>query len=240
MRVAACQPSYLYHDVEQALLTIVRYAEEAAGEEAALLCFPECYLQGYIHATEDYGKVAIDLSSDEFSRILGRLADLEPVLVFGLIERDGNDLHNSAVVVRKGDLLGRYRKTMLLKGESMFRPGTESPVFEVDGLRFGINICHDLNFPECARVIAGQGAELLACPCNNLLSPANADLWKHKHQEIRRQLARETGRHLLSSDVVGEWNGRISYGSTSLIGPGGEIRAELGFMREGLLIQDIL
>lgn len=236
MRVAACQPSCLNHDVEQALLTIVRYAEEAAGEEAALLCFPECYLQGYIHAPEDYGKVAIDLSSDEFSRILGRLADLEPVLVFGLIERDGNDLHNSAVVVRKGDLLGRYLKTMLLKSESMFSPGTEIPVFEVDGLRFGINICNDLNFPECARAIAGQGAELLVCPCNNLLSPANADLWKHKHQEIRRKLARETGMHLLSSDVVGEWNGRISFGSTSLIGPDGEIRAELDFMREGLLI----
>lgn len=239
MRVAACQPLYLNHDVEQALLTIVRYAEEAAEEEVALLCFPECYLQGYVHAPEDYGKVAIDLTSGDFSRNLTKLADLKPTLVFGLIERDGNDLHNTAVVVRKGELLGRCRKTMLLKGESMFRAGSEYPVFEVDGLRFGINVCNDLNFPESARVIAEQGAKLLVCPCNNLLSPANAELWKHKHQEIRRERARETGVYLLSSDVVGEWNGRISYGSTSLIGPDGEIRAELDFMCEGLLIQDL-
>ena len=121
----------------------------------------------------------------------------------------------------------------------MFRAGSEYPVFDADGLRFGINVCNDLNFPECARAIAEQGAKLLVCPCNNLLSPANAEIWKHKHQEIRRQRARDTGMHLLSSDVVGEWNGRISYGSTSVIGPDGKIRSELDFMREGLLIQDL-
>ena len=115
MKVAACQPSYLDHDVEQAVLTIVRYAKKAADEGAALVCFPECFLQGYIHEPEDYRKVAIALSSDEFSWILSRLVDLEPILVFGLIERDENELHNTAVVVRNGKLLGRYRKTMLLK-----------------------------------------------------------------------------------------------------------------------------
>jgi predicted amidohydrolase len=239
MRIATCQLPYLDHDVEQAVLTIIRYAEKADDEGAALICFPECYLQGYVHDPEDYRKVAIELSSDEFSRILSRFVDLKPILVFGLIESDGNKLHNTAVVVGKGKLLGRYRKRKLLKGESMFSPGTESPVFEVDGLRFGINVCNDLNFPECAATIAEQGAKLLVCPCNNLMSPANAELWKHKHQEIRRQRARETGMHLISSDVVGEWNGRVSYGSTSVIEPDGEIRSEIDFMREGMLIWDL-
>ena len=239
MRIAACQLPYLDHDVEQAVLTIVRYAKKAADEGAALVCFPECYLQGYVHGLEDYRKVAIGLSSDEFSRILTKLADLKPTLVFGLIEWDENELHNTAVVVRDGKLLGRYRKTMLLKGESMFRAGSEYPVFEVEGLKFGINLCNDLNFPDCARAIAEQGADLLVCPCNNMLSPANAELWKHKHQEIRRQRARETGMFLLSSDVVGEWNGRISYGSTSLIGPDGEIREEIDFLREGMVVQEL-
>lgn len=239
MRIATCQLPYLDHDVEQAVLTIIRVGEKAADEGAALICFPECYLQGYVHDPEDYRKVAIGLLSDEFSRILSRLADLKPILVFGLIERDGNELHNTAVVVRRGGLVGRYRKVKLLKSESMFSPGTESPLFDVDGLRFGINVCNDLNFPECAALIAEQGAKLLVCPCNNLLSPAIAEIWKHKHQEIRRQRARETGMHLLSSDVVGEWNGRISFGSTSLIGPDGTIRAELDFMRAGMLVHDL-
>lgn len=239
MRIAACQLPYLDHDVEQAVLTIVRYAKKAADEGAALVCFPECFLQGYVHGLEDYRKVAIGLSSDEFSRILTTLADLKPTLVFGLIECDENELHNTAVVVRNGELLGRYRKTMLLKGESMFRAGSEYPVFEVEGLKFGINLCNDLNFPECARAIAEQGADLLVCPCNNMLSPANAELWKHKHQEIRRQRARETGMFLLSSDVVGAWNGRVSFGSTSLIGPVGEVRQEIDFLREGMVVQDL-
>ncbi|MCC7063526.1 MAG: carbon-nitrogen hydrolase family protein [Planctomycetes bacterium] len=194
----------------------------------------------YIHQPEGYRKVAIGLSCDEFSRIATRLADLKPILVFGLIESDQNDLYNTAVVVRKGMLLGRYRKTMLLKGESMFRAGSEHPVFEIDGLRFGINLCNDLNFPECARAIAEQGAELLVCPCNNLMIPANAELWKYKHQEVRRLRARETGMHLLSSDVVGAWKQRVSYGSTSLIGSDGNVRSEIDFMREGMLIWDLL
>ena len=150
--------------MEQAVLTMIRCAEKAADEGAALVCFPECYLQGYIHQPEGYRKVAIGLSCDEFSRIATRLADLKPILVFGLIESDQNGLYNSAVVFRQGMLLGRYRTTMLLKGESMFRAGSEHPVFEIDGLRFGINLCNDLNFPECARAIAEQGAELLVSP----------------------------------------------------------------------------
>ena len=82
-------------------------------------------------------------------------ADLTPTLVFGLIESDGGSLFNTAVVVREGQLLGRYRKSHLLAGEQVFKAGSEYPVFRVDGLTFGINICHDTNytieFAACAR-----------------------------------------------------------------------------------------
>jgi predicted amidohydrolase len=59
-----------------------------------------------------------------------------------LIEVERDRLYNTAVVVERGVLIGRYRKTRLLRGEAIFTPGADSPIFEAGGLRFGINICY--------------------------------------------------------------------------------------------------
>ena len=88
-----------------------------------------------------------------------------------------------AVVVERGVLTGRYRKTHLLRGEALFTPGTESPVFEVGDLRFGINICYDTNFPEAARKVAEHGATLLVCCANNMLPRKAAEDWNRKRQD---------------------------------------------------------
>jgi predicted amidohydrolase len=58
------------------------------------------------------------------------------MIVIGLIEVEEGRLFNTAVVVDRGVLIGRYRKVHLLSGEHIFDAGSDSPVFEVDGLRF--------------------------------------------------------------------------------------------------------
>ncbi len=96
-------------------------------------------------------------------------------------------------------------------------------MFEVSGLRFGLNVCYDLRFPEGAAAVAAQGADLLVAPCNNMFSSVRAEQWKHVHNEIRAERAKETGLWLLSSDVTGARDGKVSYGPTALIDPNGDV-----------------
>lgn len=237
--VAACQLFDVQDDLEQSLAKIKEYAMRAAAEGAALVCFPESYLQGYTTQETLARERALDISSRPFADILKQLATLQPTLVIGFIEKAGEQLFISAAIVRQGTLLGCYRKTRLAPGERLFDPGTETPTFELEGLRFGVNICYELNLPECAAAIASQQAQLMVCPCYNMLHPENAEWWKHRHNAIRAERTRETGLWLLSADVTGKRNGQIAYGPTALIDPGGTIVAQVPLMEEGLLVQEI-
>jgi predicted amidohydrolase len=124
---------------------------------------------------------ALDLSSPAFEAILNRLPKSGPMIVMGLIEVNGGRLFNTAIVVDRGALIGRYRKVHLLESEQIFDAGNDSPIFEVAGLRFGINICYDTNFPEAARKVADLGALLIVCPANNIYGRRTAEALKDVH-----------------------------------------------------------
>ncbi|MEM7020237.1 MAG: carbon-nitrogen hydrolase family protein [Pseudomonadota bacterium] len=192
MKVAACQVMDIHENIEQTLEIMASYARRAEAQGAKLVCFPECYLQGYIVNEGRTPQLALDLSSRAVESILRRFAHIQPVLVIGLIESENSKTYNTAIVVQHGKLLGRYRKTRLLPGESLiFTPGDDCPVFNVDGLKFGINICYELVFPECAQAVADQNVDLLVCPCNNMHRRVNAEKLKYKHNVIRADRAKE-------------------------------------------------
>lgn len=239
MKIVACQLPYVHQDIDSALGKILEYGAKADSQGARLVCYPECYLQGYVFADENTERLALNISSGRFDGILKRLAHLDPILVIGLIEADEQRLYYTAVIVKAGKVLGRYRKTHLRPGESMFDAGSDYPVFEVDGLRFGINICNDLNFPNCAKAISDQKAGLLVCPCNNMMGKGSAEVWKHKHNEIRAKRAVETSLWLVSSDVTGDWAGRVSFGPTAVIDPNGSVVEQVQLLEEGLVLHEI-
>ena len=127
----------------------------------------------------------------------------------------------------------------LLGGEQIFYAGSESPIFEVNGLRFGINICNDTNFPDAAKTLAELGASLIVCPANNMSRRATAEALKEKHNSVRSERCRETGLWLISADVTGARDGRISWGPTAVLSPAGAVAAQLSLGRPGLLVFDI-
>ncbi len=160
-------------------------------------------------------------------------------MVVGLIEVANGRLFNTAIVVQRGALIGRYRKAHLLGAERVFDAGCDTPVFEIDGLRFGINICYDTNFPEAARTVAALGASLIVCPANNMLPRKSAEALKDAHNSVRAERCRETGLWLVSADVTGERDGSIAWGPTAVLNPAGEVVAQLPLGEPGLLIFDI-
>ena len=239
VRIAAAQTLEYREDIGAALAAAADFAARAEAEGASLLVFPEGFLQGYLTQEVPARRNALDLESPAFIDVLDRFPKGGPMIVMGVIELDGGRLYNTAVVVQDQVLIGRYRKAHLLAGERIFAAGRESRAFEAGGLRFGINICYDMNFPEAARQVADMGASLIVGPANNMMRRETAEAWKDRHNPARGERCRETGLWLISADVVGARDGKISWGPTAVLNPLGEVEAQLPLGQPGLLIFDV-
>jgi predicted amidohydrolase len=238
-KIAACQVPDIKENIDASLEWIEKFAKQAEEKEVSLICFPECFLQGYLTNEQSAKKYAVNLTSVTFKAILQRLAKYKMTIVFGLIEQDIESLFNTAVVIKDGELIGKYRKTHLLDGELIFKAGSEYPVFQINDLKFGINICYDTQFPEAAKNVAKQGATIILCPANNMMRYETAEKFKHLHHKMRIERVNETKVWLVSSDVTGEYNGRISYGPTSAINPNGQIIEQVPLMETGMITIDV-
>jgi predicted amidohydrolase len=239
IKVAVCQVPDIREDVETSLKWIEKFVKEGQEKEVSLICFPECFLQGYLTEELPARKYAINLHSAMFDNILNQLTKYRPMIVFGLIEENNGLLFNTAVVIKDGLLIGKYCKTHLLDGETVFTPGSEYPTFEINDLKFGINICYDTQFPEATANLAIQGVKLILCVSNTMMRYSTARKYKHLHLSMRTERVKEKKIWMLSADITGEREGRIAYGSTSAINPDGEIVSQVPFMETGMIIVEI-
>ena len=87
--------------------------------------------------------------------------------------------------------------------------------------------------------VAKQGATLIHCLANNMMKYESAEKFEHLHHKMRIERVNETKVWLVSSDVTGECNGRISYGPTSAINPNGQIVEQVPLMEIGMITIDI-
>ncbi len=149
------------------------------GLDADLVVLPELFASGYFfRSRDDLAQVAEAVPDGPTTRRLVRWAqDHDAVFVAGLPERAGDACYNSAVVVTPQGYLGVYRKVHLFYQEkTLFTPGDSGfRVFDVADrggtpYRLGVMICFDWYFPESARSLALQGADVIAHP-SNLVRP---------------------------------------------------------------------
>lgn len=239
IRIAAAQTPEFREEIAAATGYMLHLVDEAQRERVSLLCLPECFLQGYLTDGQAARRHALDLGSPAFAALLRMFPPDAPTTVFGLVEIEGDRLFNTAVVVHRQTLIGRYRKTHLLSRERCFHPGDGADVFAVDGLRFGINICFDTNFPAASKSLADRGASLIVCPANNMLPRHTAEKYRHAHNAVRAERCRETGMWLVSADVTGERDGKIGWGPTAVLSPSGDVAAQLPLDGPGLLVFDL-
>jgi predicted amidohydrolase len=240
MRVAACQLPEIRNDMHAAAALVEHHAAAAARAGARLVCFPECFLQGYDSGVDFVANAAVDLAGGAFRRVLDGLKAVEPVLIVGVIERDGDSLYNTAVAIERGKVVARYRKTHLLKVEqAAFAAGSGPVTFDVDGMTVGIAICYDLNFGGLIGRTASAGAKALFCPCSNMMPRALAEAWKPRHNKIRARQARDHGVWIVTSDIVGEREDRVSYGPTAVIDPSGAVVAQVPLLEAGMVVAEI-
>lgn len=151
---------------------------EVAAQGAQLIVLPETltvYGSGRTYA--DCAEPIPGPSTDYF----GQLArQLDTHIVAGLLERDQHLVYNVAVLIGPdGKIIGKYRKVTLPRSEieGGITPGRDYPVFETRFGKVGLMICYDGFFPEVARELSNNGAEVIAWPvwgCNPMLGAARA------------------------------------------------------------------
>src|SRR3989442_2543232 len=133
MRVAVAQTEPKLGEKKRNLEVCLGRLEEAAAAGAQLLVLPECAIPGYMF---DSGDEAMPYAEEIPGPTTEALAEacrrLDVYAVCGLLERDGDVLYNSAVLVGSEGLIGSYRKTHLpfLGVDRFTAPGDELPVFE--------------------------------------------------------------------------------------------------------------
>ncbi len=149
---------------------IVREIATAAAEGAELIVFPEAALTGYVFESREEGLgSAVTADGPEIGAIARAAADFRVWVVCGAIERDGDALFNSALLVGSDGLIDRYRKvhTLCLGVDRFTRPGAEPfRAYDLPFGRIGMHICYDGSFPESARALRLEGAQLLLLPTN--------------------------------------------------------------------------
>ena len=165
MRLALWQGQGVEGDLAGTVAEAWRVAGEARRAGAGLLVFPEGFLTGY-HVP---GLAAAGLAGVEDAlREIGAAAREAGLgIVMGTHLAEGEVLRNAAVAFGPdGAELGRYAKRALFGGweKETFAPGRGSLRFDCGGLRVGVLICYDVEFPELVRAEARAGADLVAVP----------------------------------------------------------------------------
>ena len=210
--------------------------EDAAALGASILVLPECAIPGYMwDSAEEAMPFAEEIPGPSTATLERECARLGLHVVCGLLERDGDALHNAAVLVGPDGLVGTYRKTHLpyLGVDRFVVAGDELPVFETPLGRIGVEICYDLRFPEVTRTLALRGADLVAHPTN---FPVAARI---QTELITVARAAENRVYLLTANRVGKERWGEFCGWSQIVDPFGNRLAEAGETGEALLTAEI-
>lgn len=229
------------------IAAVAAQVEQAAAQGAQIILPPELFAGPYFCKIEDEAlfDTAQTLSESASVKEMQRLARaLKVAIPTSFFERDGQHYYNSlAMIDPSGEILGTYRKSHIPDGPGYeekyyFRPGNSGfKVWDVFGTRIGVGICWDQWYPECARVMALMGAQLLFYPTAIGSEPYDADL------DTSRMWRRAMLGHAVSNCMpviaanrIGTEDGQRFYGHSFISDEWGDFAAEFGAEETGVLV----
>jgi len=226
---------------------------QAAKSGASVVCLPELFLGPYFCCEEsDRHFRRAEPIPGPTTEALGSLArELGITLISGSIfEHAGHRAYyNTAVVFGSdGSLLGTYRKCHIphdhLYFEAhYFRPGDRHfPVFTTPDLTFGVLICYDQWFPEAARALVLQGAQLIFCPTaiGSIRGEAQWEGdWHEAWETVQRGHAIANNVYLAAVNRVGREGKLQFWGQSFLSDPFGNILKRGGESQEEVLLVEV-
>lgn len=223
-------------DLQRSYATIAALIDEARAAGAQLLVLPEAALGGYVETLhgDTEPPPALDPDGPELRTVMELAKDM--VVCVGFCEDGGDGLrHNVAACVSGDGLHGFHRKIHMPLDEGRFTtPGDRLAAFDTPIGRLGMLICYDKAFPEAARTLTLDGAEVLcflsAWP-RSATNPAAAltDDRQWRRAELwDRARAAENSLFVASANQSGSF-GRLDFlGGARIVNPGGDVVAGTG------------
>ena len=256
LTLAALQLPLAREDEADNIAAVAALVEDAAGKGAKLILPPELFSGPYFCRTEEEALFALARPTAEHPSVIAMqalAAKLQVTIPTSFFERDGHHYYNTlAMIGPDGEIMGTYRKSHIPDGPGYeekfyFRPGNDGfKVWDVaadDGaiVRVGVGICWDQWYPECARVMALKGAEVLLYPTAIGSEPYDADL------DTSRMWRRAMAGHAVSNCMPVVAANRIGsegppeaaqsfYGHSFITDEWGDLVEEFGAGDEGVLI----
>jgi predicted amidohydrolase len=243
----AAAAAHFGRDLDFDLHRVAKIIADARQAGAALLVLPDAALGGYLDDLRHPDLEALPPALKPDDPLLDRVAALagDMTVCVGYCEADGDDRYNSAVCVTGDGVLGRHRKVHLPAGEvAAYRPGNSFAAFDTPAGRLGMLIDYDKTFPEAARTLALDGADILACLSAWPTSLTNRaarlaqdrQAWLFDLYDCAR--AAENQVVLVSANQTGAMGGMRFLGQAKVVGPGGSILART-WGRAGLAVAEL-
>ena len=252
--VAALQLALGSDDEAENIDAVAQLVERAAGEGAEIILPPELFSGPYFCRVEDEALFALARPTLEHPSVVAmrKLAkSLKVTIPTSFFERDGHHYYNTlAMIGPDGEVMGTYRKSHIPDGPGYeekfyFRPGNDGfKVWDVPHsggtTRIGVGIRWDQWYPECARVMALQGAELLFYPTAIGSEPYDDNL------DTSRMWRRAMQGHAVSNCMpviaanrIGREGDQSFYGHSFIADEWGDLLREFGDEETGVLVSTL-
>ncbi len=247
---ASTNDKALMQKIKQAMLDKhLTFIKQAADKGVQILCLQEIFFGPYFCAEQNnawYETAEKVPGGPTIAKMQEVAKQYEMVLVVPVyeVEQTGIYYNTAAVIDADGTYLGKYRKSHIPQvgpgfwEKFYFRPGNLGyPTFETRYAKIGVYICYDRHFPEGARALGLNGAEIVFCPSATVASHSEY-LWKLEQPA----LAVANGYFMGVINRVGTespWNIGEFYGTSYFCDPRGQIVAQASRDKDELLVADL-
>lgn len=237
IRIAGVQMDVAFAEPQRNLASMRENLQIAAAAGAKLVVFPECALTGYCFTSADEARpFAETLPGPATEQMAAWCREFNVHVVFGLLERDGDQLFNACALVGPHGFVAGYRKVHLpYLGIDMFTNYGDRPfaVHPAGDINVGMLICYDAGFPEAARCLGLLGADLIVLPTN---WPPGAECTATAVIPAR---SIENHVYFMAVNRVGTERGFMFIGRSRITDPCGTLLAEAKTLGPEILYADI-
>jgi predicted amidohydrolase len=243
MKVALATPPFS-KSIDDALSWLKKLVQEAAGQGADIICFPESYLPGYpLHEFKPEDRTP-EILETALKSVCQIAAEFSIAIIIPMDWHFADGIYNLAYVISAtGEIMGYQTKNQLDPSEDkLWLPGTNRELFEVNGLKFGITICHEgFRYPESVRWAAMRGAHIVFhphCTGSDVDGPHLTD-WGARsnpyYEKAMMMRAMENTIYFASSN----YSSKYPESATSLIAPDGSLVAWQPYREAGVFVAEI-
>ncbi len=242
MTTLAAVSANFTRDLEQNYALIAALTAQARERGVDFMVLPEAAVGGYLSSLGNHGDTvkttqrslppAIRLDGPELTRIQQIIGDLVIAIGFCELAEDGQTRYNTAAVLDGDRIYGTYRKVHQPLGEGMsYSAGSGYGVFDTPIGRVGLQICYDKAFPEAARMMALDGAQIIASlsawPAARTATAENLqdDRWTYRFNLFDMARALDNQVFWIASNQSGTFGSLRYVGNAKVVDPGGNILA---------------